>query len=839
MRIRSHSQELMDFPVSAGVLSARLRIVLLLVFATLLSVRCLDGAESLLPIELGSPVRIEVFPKSIQLTGVRQVSQLVVTAHYADGRVQDVTRVCKILATDPTVAKVAAGITFPVGDGATDLVVSVAGIEAKVAITVARQGLPDPVSFQYGALAGFSKQGCSAGACHGAPSGKGGFRLSLRAFDPQFDAATLVREDGLRRVNPVAPDQSLVLLKPLMKVPHGGGLQIRKTDPAYKVIRDWIGEGCHLDTGETTCVKLEVFPPSGRVLLFPAHTQQLAVLGHFSDGTVRDVTQLAIYSSSDEDVASISSAGLVNGSARGETALIVRYLDRIQTSFITFVRDVEGFEYSEPPIANYIDELAFEKLRQLQYQPAELSTDSEFIRRVYLDVIGLLPPPNEVELFLADESKDKRTRLIDNLLERPEYAKFWALKWGDLLKLTSNKVGPQVVHKYARWLESSIATNQPYDQFARALIASRGSTVSNPPANFYRTAADMNEAVENVSQVFLGARLQCAQCHNHPFESWTQDNYYGMAAFFHRVQRQPTGRDNELIIWTNRSGQVTQPRTRKVVEPWVPQLETLGELSELDRRETFVDWLTRADNAYFAKVEVNRIWAHIMGRGIVDPPDDFRASNPPSNAKLLEALALEFSRSGYDRKKMLRTMLNSRTYQASFRTSEYNRSDSKYFSHYQARLLGAEQMLDAICQLTDRPETFAGLPVGTKATQLPAPDIVQNDFLKTLGQPERQTVCACERSGDSNLTMAIQFFNGRLIAGKLKDKQNRFHRMIAADKSDEEITSHLYLAGLSRPPTPTEFEATLAHLRSKSDRGAAFEDICWAMMNTVEFLFQH
>jgi len=842
MRISSRLRFIVCWAVG-GCFSRKCFAALLLMMAALgisTNLSHSHAAETLLPIEVGQPTRLEVFPQSIQLTTARQVAQVIVTAHYKDGRIQDVTRVSSITSVDSKVAKVAAGIAYPVGDGETELVVSAAGLESRVKVAVSSQSLPDPVSFQYGALAGFSKQGCSAGACHGSPSGKGGFRLSLRAFDPKLDGETLVREGSSRRVNSVDPDQSLVLLKPLMKVAHGGGLQIKSTDASYHVIRDWIGEGCRLDAKDAaTCTKLEVYPPSGRVLLHPAHTQQLSVRAHFSDGSVRDVTELAVYSSSDDEVATITPSGLVVGKDRGETAVIVRFLDRIETSFITFVQEVEGFEWNDPPASNYVDELAFEKLRQLQFQPAALSSDSEFIRRVYLDVIGLLPQPSEAEAFLADNSPEKRKRLIDELLERPEYAKFWALKWGDLLKLTSGNVGPRAVHKYARWLESSIATNQRYDQFARDLIAARGSTLSNPPANFYRTAADTNESVEIISQVFLGSRLQCAQCHNHPFESWTQDNYYGMAAFFNRVQRQKTGRGNELLVWTNRTGDVIQPRTREVMQPWVPENESLGKLSDHDRRETFVNWLTRANNPFFAKVEVNRIWAQIMGRGIVDPPDDMRSSNPPANAKLLDALARDFVDSGYDRKKILRKMLNSRTYQTSFRTNDFNRDDEKYFSHYLPRKMSAEQMLDAICHLTDRPETFAGLRIGTKATQLPAPDIANSEFLKAVGQPERQTVCACERTGDSNLNMAIQFFNGGLIAGKLKDKGNRFHRMIAAGKNNEEIIRHLYLTGLSRLPTQGELDGTLKYLPEKDDRGAAFEDICWAMINTIEFLFQH
>ena len=379
----------------------------------------------------------------------------------------------------------------------------------------------------------------------------------------------------------------------------------------------------------------------------------------------------------------------------------------------------------------------------------------------------------------------------------------------------------------------------PYDEFARQLLTATGSTLSNPPANFFRTAGDMNDSVETISQIFLGARLQCAKCHNHPFERWTQDNDYGMGAFFNRIQRKKTRRADELFVWVNSPGEVTQPRTGKQMKPWLPGQGDLEEADEFDRRRTFADWLTKKENPFFGKIEVNRIWSHLFGQGIVEPADDFRDTNPPSNAELLDALAVDFAESGFDRKHMLRTMLNSRTYQSSFRPNDFNETDARCFSHYQPRMLSAEQLLDAICHVTGLPETFGSLPPGTQATQLPAPDLVKNDFLKIFGQPERQTVCACERTNESNLGMAIQFFNGPLVYGKLRDENNRFRKLSAENKTDEQIVTVLYLAAVCRKPTDKELEASLAHINSKEDRVAALEDVCWAIINTNEFLFQH
>ena len=784
--------------------------------------------------------RLEVYPAEVQLTGVREHAQLIVTGHYADGSIQDLTRVATISSANSDIVTVDGTVAYPAGDGAGSLNVEVEGKTASVKVTVSNQQKPQPVSFLYDTLAALSKNSCNAGACHGSPSGKGGFRLSLRAFDPKLDELTLIREDFGRRTNSLDPNNSLLLLKPLMKVAHGGGRQIRADDPAYAVIHDWIEEGCKMDAPDAARpVRIDVYPKSGRVLKKPAVQQQLSVWAHYSDGSVRDVTPLAVYSSSDVEVADVSRNGLVEGLKRGEVAVVVRYLEFIESSFITFVEDVENFVWNDPQVNNYIDEAVDQKLKQLKYLPSDLCTDEEFIRRVYLDVIGILPTLEEVTAFAADEDPAKRNKVVDNLLGRPEYSKFWALKWGDLLRLTSGQVTSEGVYKYYRWVERSFRENQPYDEFATELLTATGSTFSNPAANFYRTSKDMNDCVETISQVFLGARLQCAKCHNHPFERWTQDNYYGMAAFFNRVQRSNTKRANEMFIYVSQSGEVTQPRTQQQMKPWVPGQGDIENPNEFDRRLDFAGWLTKPDNPFFARIEVNRIWSQVFGRGIVEPADDFRDTNPPSNAVLLDQLANDFVENGYDRKAILATILKSRTYQTSYQPNDFNEDDTKYFSHYQPRLLSAEQLLDAICHVTQVAESFGTLPAGTKATHLPAPDLVNNEFLKIFGQPERQTVCACERTNESNLSMAIQFFNGPLIYNKLKNESNSFRKSLTDGKDDTQIVTLLYNLAVCRNPSETELKASLDHIASKENRVEALEDICWAILNTNEFLFQH
>ena len=784
--------------------------------------------------------RIEVYPAEVQLTGVREQAQLLVTGYYVDGSIQDLTRVATITTANADVAIVKGSVAYPQADGEGSLNVEFEGKTTPVKVVVANQQEPQPVSFLYDTLAALSKNSCNAGACHGSPSGKGGFRLSLRAFDPKLDELTLIREDFGRRTNSLDPDNSLLLLKPLMKVAHGGGRQIRVDDPAYAVIRDWIEEGCKMDVADAARpVKIEVYPKSGRVLKKPAVQQQLSVWAHYSDGRVRDVTPLAVYSSSDVEVADVDRNGFVEGLKRGEVAVVVRYLEFIESSFITFVEEVEDFVWNDPQVNNYVDVAVDQKLKQLKYLPSDLCTDEEFVRRVYLDVIGILPSLEEVTAFAEDVDPAKRAKIVDRLLERPEYSKFWALKWGDLLRLTSGQVTNEGVYKYYRWVERSFRENQPYDEFATELLTATGSTFSNPAANFYRTSKDMNDCVETISQVFLGARLQCAKCHNHPFERWTQDNYYGMAAFFNRVQRTNTKRTNEMFIYVSQSGEVTQPRTQQKMKPWVPGQGDIENPNAFDRRLDFASWLTKPDNPFFAKIEVNRIWSQVFGRGIVEPADDFRDTNPPSNAMLLDQLAKDFVENGYDRKAILATILKSRTYQTSYQPNDFNEDDTKYFSHYQPRLLSAEQLLDAICHVTQVAETFGGLPAGTKATHLPAPDLVNNEFLKIFGQPERQTVCACERTNESNLSMAIQFFNGPLIYNKLKSETNSFRRSMTDGKDNSQIITLLYNLAVCRNPSETELKASLDHIASKEDRVEALEDICWAILNTNEFLFQH
>lgn len=706
---------------------------------------------------------------------------------------------------------------------------------------------PRPVSFRHHAIPALAKAGCSGGSCHGSPNGKGGFRLSLFGLDSEADRASLVRDVRGRRVNVLDADDSLLLRKPTMRVPHAGGRRLTEDGPLYRWLRDWIAQGCLPDSSDVNCVGIEVFPSEARVLRFPDNTQKFRVTAKFSDGSVQDVTQLAQFSLSDVTVADVSFDGLVTGHTRGETAVIIRYLHFIETPLLTFVKDVDGFEWQSPPVLTYVDEHVDRKLRQLQFLPSDLCSDHEFIRRVFLDVTGILPTPEETQRFVSDSASNKRAELIDDLLARPETARFQAQKWGDLLRVSRKQIGMTSVFKYSRWLNGAMSTNMPYDQFAQELITASGSTLTHPAGNYYRTAADTMDAMETTAQLFLGTRIQCAKCHNHPFERWTQNDYYGLAAFFNRIERRKTQTAEEVLLRTAPAGEIQHPATGQVMQPAVPGDGPLDTTATLDRRRTFANWLTSADNTLFAQVEVNRIWAQVMGRGIVEPFDDFRDSNPPSNAPLLDALAADFVTHGFDRQHILRTILNSRTYQASSRPNEFNRDDERYFSHYLPRRLTAEQLVDALGSVTGQREVFPFVAPTTLATWLPAPDLKPHDrsklgdveFLKVFGQPERQSVCSCDRGEDSSLGQALELLNGGFLHRLLEHHDNRVHAPLRAGQPVTEIITDLYLRALCRPPTDRELQTSVNYVAAHNDRSLALEDICWAILNKDEFLFQH
>jgi hypothetical protein len=794
---------------------------------------------------VGKPADLLVQPAAVTLIGPRSLQQLVVTGRYADGTVRDLTPFCEFRVEPTVLATVSANLVLPVKDGNGTLIVTAAGLTSRVPLTIKDLEKPRPVSFRHDMIAAVNVGGCNAGACHGTPSGKNGFRLSLRGYDPAADYLQLTRDVQGRRTDRLDPQASLILQKALGRVPHEGGQRFLPSSVPAQVFRAWLTEGLRDDPADLPPLAgIEVLP-GGRVLNQPARWQQLAVLARYGDGSVRDVTRLTVFSSSDSAVAEVSNTGLVEFGQSGEVAILCRYLDEMLSVRFTYLEPKPGFAWTSPVENNYADRLVFNKLKMLSIQPSELCSDQEFVRRAFLDVCGILPTAEDTTNFLAAKNKDKRARLIDALLERPEYADFWTLKWADVLRVNRKTIQLKGAHVYQDWLHERIAQNTPFDQVVHELLTANGNTFANPPANYYRIARDPQNLAETTAQLFFGIRMQCAKCHNHPFERWTQDDYYSMAAFFARVRQKADGdqKPNPMavgaeVIYSDRGGEVVQPRTGKVMPPKFMGGAVATVPPGKDRREVLADWLASAGNPFFAKSTANRIWFHLMGRGIVDPVDDFRDSNPSANDELMAALAKDFADHHFDAKYIIRVILNSRTYQLSAQSNDFNKDDVKYFSHAVTKLLTAEQLLDAICTATQMPEKFAGLPLGMRAAQLPDGE-VNHVFLKTFGQPARELACECEREGDSNLAQALQLINGPTINEKVRNPDNRLGKLLNKKVADTEVLRDLYLATLSRTPAEAEVKASLEHVAKSKDKRKAWEDVQWALLNSKEFLFRH
>lgn len=713
------------------------------------------------------------------------------------------------------------------------------------------------VSFGNDVMAVLSKAGCNLGVCHGNQNGKGGFKLSLRGQDPAADLLALTRDQLGRRADPLSPDRSLLLLKPTAQIAHQGGRRFAVGSPEYEIIRRWIASGMPADPPDAPKLeRLEVVPVE-QVLVEPAGSVQLRVVAALSDGSRRDVTSLAVYEPAAPIVA-VDHDGLVRRLATGETTVLVRYLQFQMPVRLAFVPARPDFAWSEPPEANYIDRHVFAKLRLLRMNPSDLASDSVFLRRAYLDALGILSTADEARDFLADGRPDKRARLIDQLLQRPEFADWWALKWADLLRNEEKVLDAKGVANFHHWIRQSIADGKPLDQFARELITARGSTYTNPAANFYRANRDAVTRSEAAAQLFLGVRLQCAKCHNHPFDRWTQQDYYRWASFFARVQYKIVENrrrdendghefDGEQVVWMASSGEVRDPRTDQPMEPCYLGEPTPEFQPEQDRLEELADWLTSPDNPFFARAQANRIWYHLLGRGLVEPIDDFRATNPAVLPELLDELTGDFVAHGFDLRHLVRVIMNSRTYQLSAVANGTNGEDEANFSHAQLRRLSAEQLFDALSQATGVAPHFSGFPAGMRAAQLPGVQAMrlhrrrasrEDQFLVLFGKPPRLLTCECERSTEPTLGQTFQLVSGPTINDLLSKPDNRIGRLLGESKPDEAVLEDLYLSALSRLPTADEQREIIHYVASAADRRAAWEDVLWSLLNAKEFLLR-
>ena len=791
------------------------------------------------------------------LIGPRAQAHLVLLARLTDGTLQDVTdRAALTPPTSPIVEAQLGAVLRPRKDGTTTIHFMYGGKTAGVKVTVRGAAQPMPINFSTEVVPVLTRAGCNQGSCHGAQYGKGGFKLSLLGFEPAVDYTNIVKQVRGRRVCLADPTRSLLLLKPTMSVRHGGGRRLEPDSAAYSLLAAWIREGAPGPTpNDPDVARIDVFP-SERVFTQSGQTQHLVVYATYSDGTVRDVTGQARLNTLNDAIAACAPEGVVTASGRGQTAIMVRYGGQatVATCLVPFARSgpvPAAIKSTDDPSAR-IDALVEKKQRQLGLAPSPLCDDRTFIRRLGFDLIGTPPAPQEIVAFLADKSPNKRAKLVDAVLARPEYADYWTLKWGDLLRSNRTNLGVKGMWSFTNWIHSQLQQNRPADRFIHDLITAQGSTYTNGPSNYYRVAGNPQDLAETTSQVFLGVRLQCARCHHHPFEKWSQADYYQFAAFFARVGIKGSNEfglfGNEQIVRINDGGEVTHPKTGAVMHP-TPlgvRLATLpgGKAPDADaggdRRQMLADWLVGKNNRLFARNLANRYWGYLFSKGLVNPIDDQRVTNPPTNPELLDLLADELVRSRFDLKHLLRVICCSRTYQRSSEATPQNAQDELFFTHYLPRRLSAESLLDAIDFACGTREKYPDLPSGTRAIQLPDP-AVSSDFLDMFGRPQRLIACECERMAEPNLSQALRLMNGDLVNRKVAESGGRIAKLIAAHRSDSTILDELYLTALDRPPRTKERNQVLGLLAfaPTTDRKQVFEDVLVTLLNSKEFLFNH
>jgi hypothetical protein len=782
-------------------------------------------------------LKVEIFPPDVNLNTNRDRQMYIVVATRPDGVTLDVTSSAKATLANPALARIDGHTLYPTADGATTLNVEYEGQSVAAPVTVKDAAVDRPVSFKLDVMPVFMRSGCNTGSCHGAARGKDGFNLSLFGYDPDGDHHRITHEIGFRRINLALPRESLLMQKADGSVPHTGGKRFAADSEYYATVLRWLEAGVPKDAPEVATVTgLEIFPPKA-VLEGQGATQQFIARAKYSDGTDRDVTNLAVFLTNNDNSAPISADGLVTAAARGEAFIMARFATHtVGSQALVLPKDLQYNEPTTPP-ANYVDELVNAKLRKIRVEPSELCSDEVFLRRVTIDITGLLPTVEEYQAFMADADPAKRAKLVDRLLERKEFSEIWALKWANLLMVkTTNEVSYKSMFLYSNWLTNQISSNVPLNQMVQNLLSANGGTFKNPATNYYQIERDTLKTAENVAQVFMGIRTQCAQCHNHPFDRWTMDDYYGFAAFFAQIGRK-TGEDyRETIIFNSGGGEVAHPVGGRQMAP-----KFLGgaapDVAGKDRREVLVKWLASPENPFFATSVANRVWAHFFGLGIVEPVDDIRVSNPASNPELFQALGDKLTSYNYDFKQLVRDVCNSHTYQRASQANASNGEDLKNFSHSRIRRIPAENLLDCLTQVTEIQEKFQGLPLGSRAVQI-ADGLSSNYFLTSFGRSPRTTACAAEATTEPTLSQALHMMNGDTIARKIGESK-RLQTMLDGGKKPAEIVETIYIACLSRRPSPEEMQKLEALLASEPNARNAVDDIFWAVLNSREFLFNH
>lgn len=785
--------------------------------------------------EVQNVTRIWTVPGQLVLSDIRDARSLLVMGETDLGKTVDLSHAAKLVASGDCIRVDHEGYINPVSAGTAEVLVSAGGSSVRVPVEVTDASKKD-VDFVRDVEPFMAKVGCNAGTCHGAQQGRKGFKLSLRGYDPLYDYRALVDDVSGRRFNRAKPSDSLMLLKPTQGVPHEGGFLFDEDSRAYKVIEQWIAEGCKFSEA-TRPVRLELFPESP-VLEKSGQTQQMQVIAHFDDGTSRDVTRDAVFEVSNFEVATVNSTGQVKAVRRGETPVLVRYEGVYASNTAIVLGTREGFVWQESPEFNFIDMHVNSKLKRLKIQAADLCSDADFLRRVSLDLTGLPPTIEQTKAFLNEtsDSRAKRSAKIEELLNSASYVDHWTLKWSDLLLSNRKFINEQGVWAFRNWIRQAIATNQPYNEFVFDLMTASGSTLENPPANYYRIAREPREVMENMTQVFVGTRFVCAQCHDHPFEKWTQTQYYQLSAFFGGVGRKGGKRPEEEVIYDMRTpAAVTHAGTGLPVAATFPfTLENVDLSSDIPRVK-LAAWLTSPDNPYFAKSLTNRYWSYLNGKGIIDPVDDIRLSNPPTNPELLDALTADFIAHRFDLKHLLRTIANSHTYQRTFATTKWNEDDDANYSHATPRRLAAEQLFDAIMTATGAPTNLPGVPGGFHASQLP--DSSQTvSFLDMFGRAPRESPCECERSSEVSLAQTLTLINGPTISEAIVHPQGLVAKLVASKAEPRQVVEDVYLSVFNRPPTDEERTQGEKYLAANGVAEGA-QDLMWALINSPAFLF--
>ena len=802
---------------------------------------------------------IAFHPAKVSLTGSDDAAQVVVTATLNDGRVQDLTQDVQFTVADGKTAMVSpAGRVLPKANCVTDIVATFGDKTARVPVEAKKFGEALPLNFGNQVVPVFTKLGCNSGGCHGKASGQNGFKLSLLGFEPETDFQTLVKEGRGRRLFPANPDASLFLMKATGKTAHGGGRKMEPDSDEYRVVRRWIAAGMPWGSENDPVVnKISVFPEHR--ILTRNNKQQFAVYAHYSDGTIEDITRRAQYESNDGEIAVVEGGGLVRTlGMSGEAAIMARFQGFVATFRATVPLGIKtpDWTFAEKTV---VDKFTAKKWKELGLVPSELCTDEQFIRRVFLDVTGTLPTPKQVTEFVADKDAAKRDKLVDHLLDSPEYTYFFANKWADVLRVKRRGEPGRATGTFAfhEWIRQAVVTDMPYSDFVRAILTASGDERKNPVTVWYKELDKPESFVDDIGQVFLGQRLACAQCHHHPYEKWSQDDYWGLAAFFGRVGRKNMtvpgfdpnrGQVQIQVVFTARTGGVTNKRTSKPAEIKPLDGQPLEVATDDDPRQKLADWMTDPKNPFFAKAVANRYWAHFFGRGIVDPLDDMRVTNPPSNPELLDALAANLIENKYSLKSLVKTICKSRTYQLASTPNEFNKHDKQAYARYYPKRMGAEVLLDAVCQVTDSPTTFNGLPKDKnapgRAIQLPD-EAFPSYFLDVFGRPQRISACECERVNEANLAQALHLLNSDEVQGKITRASGRADALANAKdtRPDAEKVTELFLWAFARKPSAADMAAALEQIQKMETKyGAtgkkiAYENIVWALLNTKEFVF--